>query len=212
MTSFTVVDKFERRVADYAGSKYAVAVQTGTAAIFLSLKYRWRHKPTPRPVVTLPTRTFLSVPMAVIHAGGLLHFEDVPWRGAYSLNPFYVVDGALRFRHNMYNGGLHCLSFHARKILGIGEGGMILTDSPEAASWLRAARYSGRREPDFRTEDVHTLGWQMYMTPEKAARGLHLMDYIGVNPPDQVIEYDDLRKVPALRSYITSDGMRGDDE
>jgi dTDP-4-amino-4,6-dideoxygalactose transaminase len=193
MRSFGVVDEFERVVAEFAGSKYAVAVNTGTSALFLSLMYR---KPG---VVWLPARTFISVPMAVIHAGGSVEFKDYDWTGVYKLDPLDIIDGALRFRRGMYQGGLHCLSFHARKLLNIGEGGMILTDDPKADAWLRKARYSGRGGPTYRIEDVEMIGWQCYMTPEKAARGLHLMEYIAPDLPDQVVEYVDLRKCPAFR-------------
>lgn len=192
MRSFGVVDAFERAVAEFAGSKYAVAVNTGTSAIFLSLVYR---KPG---VVTVPARTFISVPMAVIHAGGKVEFEDYEWSGIYNLDPLDIVDGALRFRRGMYQGGLHCLSFHARKLLNIGEGGMVLTDDPEADAWLRKARYSGRGGT-YQIEHVDMLGWQCYMTPEKAARGLHLMEYIAPDLPDQVVEYVDLRQCPVFQ-------------
>ena len=194
MRAFGVVDDFERSVAEFAGSRYAVAVNTGTSALFLSLVYR---KPD---VVTLPARTFISVPMAVIHAGGKVKFRDYEWWGAYNLDPLDIIDGALRFRRGMYAGGLHCLSFHARKLLNIGEGGMILTDDPKADAWLRKARYSGRGAPTFRVEDIDMLGWQLYMTPEKAARGLHLMEYIAPDLPDQIVEYPDLRKCPVFRT------------
>ena len=70
---------------------------------------------------------------------------------------------------------------------------MVLTDDPKAADWLRAARYSGRAGPNYRVQDVDMLGWQLYMTPEKAARGLHLMDYVRDDLPDQIMEYVDLR-------------------
>ena len=89
---------------------------------------------------------------------------------------------------------------HARKLLNIGEGGMILTDDPKADAWLRKARYSGRGAPTFRVEEIDMLGWQCYMTPEKAARGLHLMEYIAPDLPDQVVEYADLRQCPVCRT------------
>lgn len=189
MNAFSIVRQFEERVAEFAGSKYAVAVNTGTSALFLSLQYLKDGRP-----VTLPARTFVSVPMAVVQCGLKVEFEDVAWRGVYQLKPYPVWDGALRFKRGMYQGGLHCLSFHARKLLNIGEGGMVLTDDEEAASWLRKASYSGRGAPDYRIEDVDMIGWQMYLTPEKAARGLHLMEYVE-DWEDQVMEYPDLRTV-----------------
>lgn len=186
--SFAVVEKFEQRVAAFVGAKYGVAVASGTWAIFLACKYCQVKQ------VTLPARTFISVPMAIMQAGGTVKFEDEDWSGYYQLMDYPIIDGALRWKRGMYVGGLHCLSFHARKHLPIGEGGMILTNNIDAANWLRKARYSGREAPDYRPEDVTMLGWQAYMTPEKAARGLHLMDYNEYDKPDQVVEYPDLRQ------------------
>ncbi len=37
--SYKIVETFEERVADFCGSKYAVAVESCTAAIFLCCKY-----------------------------------------------------------------------------------------------------------------------------------------------------------------------------
>lgn len=196
MNAFNIVRQFEDAVASYAGSKYAVAVNTGTSALFLSMKYAFDH--CVKQVVTIPARTFISVPMAALQAGFKVHFEDKPWNGIYEIAPIDVWDGALRFKKGMYMGGLHCLSFHARKILNIGEGGMVLTDDPVAAAWLKKASYSGRGAPTYAVEDVDMIGWQFYMTPEKAARGLHLMEYIQ-DEPDQVMEYMDLRKVKVFK-------------
>lgn len=195
VNSFAVVEAFERRVAKFAGAKYAVSTNTGTSALFLSCRLRFAQLPAP-PVVIIPAHTFISVPMAILQAAGRVQFSAAKWTGTYLLKPFDIVDGALRFRRGMYEGGLHCLSFHARKLLNIGEGGMVLTDNYADANWLRAARYSGRRPPFYCIQDVTTLGWQLYMTPEKAARGLHLMDYIREDLPDQKIKYVDLRTVP----------------
>lgn len=195
MNSFSVVDQFEKKVAEFTGCKYAVATNTGTSALFLSMKYSAREGQK----VKIPAHTFISVPMAAIHAGLSVEFVDYDWQGVYTIDPLPVIDSALRFHKGMYQGGLQCLSFHARKLLNIGEGGMVLTDDLEAAKWLRKARYSGRGEPTYRVEDIDMLGWQMYMTPEKAARGLHLMDYIAPDLPDQVMAYPDLREVKVFR-------------
>jgi len=198
MNSFSIVDAFEEAVAKFAGSPYAVAVNTGTSALFLSMLYAKKKNPGVERVV-MPCRTFISVPMAAIHAGLDVSFEDRPWTGTYTIEPLDVVDSALRFKRNMYEGGLQCLSFHARKLLNIGEGGMVLTDSHDAYHWLRKARYSGRAAPGYDIEYVDMVGWQAYMNPEKAGRGLHLMDYIG-DGGEQVMEYEDLRKCPVFNA------------
>ena len=59
-----IVEGFEKLVAEYAGSKYAVAVDSCTNSIFLCLKYL-----NAAGEIEVPKRTYLSVPQAIIHAG-----------------------------------------------------------------------------------------------------------------------------------------------
>ena len=147
-----VVDAFEDKVAKYAGSKYAVAVDNCTNGMFMALKYL-----NAKGTITLPKKTYLSVPGLVIHAGCQIKFEDFEWSGVYKLDPYPVVDGATRFTKDMYvPGTFHCLSFHIRKVLAIGKGGMILTDDKEAADWFRRARYEGRNNRDTHKHNNYT--------------------------------------------------------
>ncbi len=169
-----VVDAFEDKVATYAGSKYAVSVDSCTNAMFLCLKYLNADG-----IVTLPKKTYLSVPGLVLHAGCKINFEDFEWSGVYKLNPYPIIDGATRFTKDMYiKGTYHCLSFHIRKVLAIAKGGMILTDDEQAMKWFKRARYEGRnnREPHDSIEDIEILGWNFYMPPEQAARGIELFN------------------------------------
>ena len=73
---------------------------------------------------------------------------------------------------------LMCLSFHAKKHLSIGRGGMILTDNKKAYEWFKKARFDGRSEVPLYKDKIKFVGWNMYMTPEQAARGLMLFDLI----------------------------------
>ena len=87
----------------------------------------------------------------------------------------------------------HCLSFHIRKHLPIGKGGMILTDDKEAYDWFRTVRYEGRSISEdgvnyvpYKDDPIESMGWNMYMTPEQAARGLELFETkIKDDNPDQ---------------------------
>lgn len=196
--AFGVVDEFERRVAEFAGAKYGVAVDCCTSAIFLCLKYM-QAIGLKTDVVTCPARTYVSVPMAVIHAGFSLRLEEFDWVGVYQLRPFPIFDGAKRFRKGMYQGGLHCLSFHTKKILNIGRGGMVLTDDADAVRWLKRARYDGREEKHYGQGDISTLGWHVYMTPEQAAVGLRLLDAFPDGANDQTESYPDLRTMPVFQ-------------
>lgn len=171
------VDFFERLIAEYAGSKYAVAVDSCTNALFMCLKYcQLTGYNVEHHVVTIPKRTYISVPMQVKHAGYEMIFEDIEWSGLYKLSPLPIYDSAQRFTQNMYiKDTLQCLSFHSKKILSIGRGGMILTDDIDAKKWLDRSRYDGRSSiyyNDIDDSTVPTIGWHMYMTPEEAVRGV----------------------------------------
>lgn len=194
---YKIVEIFEEAIADYAGSKYAVAVESCTAAIFLSLM---RVKELDGYVgdVRIPSRTYPSIPCSIIHAGGRVKFWDLKWEGLYKLYPLEIYDGALRFKRGMYQDGYHCLSFHIKKQLPIGRGGMILTDDEDAAKWFKKARFDGRNPIPLQEDDFTMLGWNCYMQPSDAARGLQLLQALGDRElPDLKVEdqkYPDLSK------------------
>jgi dTDP-4-amino-4,6-dideoxygalactose transaminase len=211
--AYDVVAEFERRVADFAGAPIAIAVESCTAALFLSMAYlRWTTGIAGP--VRVPAHTYCSVPMAAMHAGWPIALAQREWTGAYRLDPLNVWDGAKRFRYNMFSesachaergahGTFLCLSFHAKKHLAIGRGGMILTENYEASRWLRRARYDGREGKPYGEERITQLGWNMYMTPEQAARGLVLLDLMPAGGwPDGPFElYPDLRNQPVFAAY-----------
>jgi dTDP-4-amino-4,6-dideoxygalactose transaminase len=177
-----IVEGFEKLVAEYAGSKYAVAVDSCTNAMFLCLKYL-----NAVGEIEVPKRTYLSVPQLIIHAGCIPKFVDIEWEGTYILKPYPVVDSATRFTKGMYQKGTYqCLSFHIRKNLPIAKGGMILTDDKDAYDWFKEAEYEGRnrRVPHDEMPEPTICGWNMYMPPEQAARGIILFNDISDNVPD----------------------------
>jgi dTDP-4-amino-4,6-dideoxygalactose transaminase len=191
MNEYSIVDLFEKTVASYAGAKYGVAVDSCTSALFLSLMYYQVRGNE----VYIPSKTYISVPCSIIHAGGTPIFKNKNWSGIYKLMPYPIVDGALRFTKNMYEKGtLHCLSFHMKKHLKIGKGGMILTDSHSAYKWLKLARYNGREGKPYMTETFKLVGWNCYMTPEDACRGLRIFRTLSLINKDIRNKYQDLSK------------------
>jgi len=167
---YKIVKMFEEEIAEYTGAKYAVSVDSCTNALFLCCSYLKAEE------VTIPKRTYLSVPMSIIHAGGEVIFEDVHWGGIYQLKPYPIYDSAKRLTSNMYiDNSFMCLSFHIKKQLPIGKGGMILTDNKDAVEWFKKARYEGRSEKFYKDDNIDMLGWNMYMTPQEASVGLALM-------------------------------------
>lgn len=188
---FEVVDQFEEMVASYTGAPYAVATESCTSALLLCCAY---HKVDE---VTIPCRTYVSVPNSIIHAGGKVKFEDKYWRGYYQLKPYPIWDSAKRLTSDMYEAGAYmCLSFHAKKLLPIGRGGMILTDNAEAVEWFKKARHDGRGEGVSLKEcEFDMLAWNCYMTPEQAARGIQLMSLYPKHNRDLPYEdYGDLSR------------------
>jgi dTDP-4-amino-4,6-dideoxygalactose transaminase len=182
-----VIDIFEKKVAEFSGSKYAVAVDCCSHGIFLALKYLQYTgelssylRPNSHNSIVIPNLTYTSVPMQILNAGLLVEFEDEEWSGIYQLKGTRIWDGAGRFTKGMFVGGdaLHILSYQLKKIIPIGKGGMILTNSEEDYKWLKLASYDGRDLTTPYTDNNHVkmLGYHMYMTPEDAARGIILMD------------------------------------
>ena len=179
---YKIVKMFEEEVAQYTGAPYAVSVNSCTNALFLACKWIGVESKE----VIIPKRTYLSAPQSIRQAGGKLVFEDIRWRGIYQFKPFLIYDAAKRFTSGMYiPGSLMCLSFHIKKHIKIGKGGMILCDNVLADQWLKARRYEGRTDGLKYHEDmIDEEGWNMYMTPIQAARGLMLMQ----NYPDNTAD------------------------
>lgn len=195
-----ITKEFEKALSDYTGAPYVVTVDNASNALFLALMY----ENVKGKEITIPNRTYPSVPCEVIHAGGKIKFEKVAGKtikGAYQLKPTNVWDSALRFTSNMYIPGSHmCISFTGPyKHFKLSKGGAILTDNHDAYLWFKRARYSGRRECSYHDDHFDMLGWNFYMMPELAARGLLLINqfYDGDKPkslPDLEMPYPDLSK------------------
>lgn len=176
--AYKITEEFERELCRYTGAPYAVAVDNESNALFLSMYYeRIRDR-----IVQIPSRTYPSVPCEIIHAGGIVNFiptSGETLKGAYRLGSTRTVDSALRFTHGMYDeyhGSFVCLSFTGPyKHLKLGKGGAILTDDYAAMMWFKRARFSGRRECSYHADNLDMLGWNFYMMPEIAARGLLMM-------------------------------------
>ena len=174
--AYKIVDEFERTIAEYAGAKYGVAVDSCCNAIFISAVYeRLCDGGSPKTYV-LPKRTYPGVASALINAGNKVMFRDFEWRSGYIFGS--IMDGALMFKRNMYRGGYLCLSFHLKKHLPIGRGGMILTDDFHAYEWFKKARFDGRNAVPLSEDKIEMTGWNCYLTPEMAARGLMLFDLV----------------------------------
>jgi len=199
---YKITEEFEATLSNYTKAPYVVTVDNASNALFLALYY---EKITGQEI-TIPSRTYPSVPCEIIHAGGKVKFSPTDGKtlkGAYQLKPTKVWDSALRFTYDMYIPNTHmCISFTGPfKHLKLSKGGAILTDDHEAYMWFKRARYSGRRECSYHDDHFDMIGWNFYMMPELAARGLLLMNqfYQGEtvkHNEDAEIAYPDLSKFP----------------
>lgn len=189
---------FERAICDYTGAPYCVTVDNESNALFLALTYDDIQGRT----IEIPSRTYMSVPCEIIHAGGEVRFlpvEGTTLKGAYPLIGSNVIDSALRFTANMYESGYVCCSFTGPyKHLKLGKGGCILTDNKTAYEWFKRARYSGRNELSYHQDFFDRTGWNFYMNPIISALGLLLIqqfynfDGTKKDMPDLELPYPDL--------------------
>jgi dTDP-4-amino-4,6-dideoxygalactose transaminase len=178
---YKVTEEFEEKLADYTGARFAVTLDNMSNGLFLALYYEHNVMNRTEEVITIPSRTYPSVPCEIIHAGLKVEFESVKGKtikGAYQLKGSNIWDSALRFTSDMYVPNTHmCVSFTGPyKHFKLSKGGAILTDSPDAYRWFKRARYSGRRECSYHEDNFDMLGWNFYMMPELAARGILLMN------------------------------------
>ena len=198
---YDITNEFEKRLAEYTGAPYVVTVDNQSNALFLALTY----EKVKGQEITIPSRTYPSVPCEIIHAGAKVKFKPTKGKklkGAYQLEPTNVWDSALCFTADMYKPGTHmCVSFTGPyKHFKLSKGGAILTDSEDAYFWFKRARYSGRRECSYHEDHFDMLGWNFYMMPELAARGLLLMNQFYDSAgkpktnPDLELSYPDLSK------------------
>ena len=197
MDAYQVVRDFEKALSDYTGAPFVVVVDSCSNALRICLEYCYTHAYKGEyicNIITIPNRTYPSVPCAIKQTGFKVEFEDLRWTGAYQLKPYPIWDCAKRLRRGMYEKGqVQCISFHGKKHLPIGRGGAILTDSNVLAETARWMRFDGRPEGEsLATCKLKGVGFNCYMTPEQAARGLELLQFAKDEYPEAYEAYQDL--------------------
>lgn len=200
-----VTRKFEQAICNYTNAPYCVCVDNESNALFLSLMFDNVKGKT----IKIPPHTYMSVPCSIIQAGAKVEWDS--WlrmnnilTGAYLLKGSHVIDSALRFTANCYVPGTYmCCSFTGPyKHLKLGKGGCILTDSEDAYKWFKKARFSGRNEVSYHTDNFEMTGWNFYMNPLIASLGLLLMqqfynlDGTKKDMPDLELPYPNLSNFP----------------
>lgn len=161
-----VVEEFERKFAEYTGAKYAIAVSSGTSALFLSLKAMGVGAGDS---VAVPSLTFTASASVIEHCGANIEFLDVdketmclqkPAKARKkpkcvisvaltgNVPPIYkdvptIVDSAHWIDRNCHIGKLQTYSFHGTKNMTTGFGGMVTTNNKKLAKFIKKARNHG---------------------------------------------------------------------
>ena len=192
-----VVAQFEKEIASFYKAPYAVAVDCCTLAIELCLLYTKANN------ITIQSRTYLSVPMTAEKLGLDWEWKDENWKNFYQLGNTNIIDAAVLWRPNSYvKNTFMCLSFQFQKHLSLGRGGMILTDDKDAVLTLKKMSYDGRiPNIPWREQNVDTIGYHYYMTPETAQIGLNkLSDAINTKPREwPITKWPDLRSMEIFK-------------
>ena len=186
-----VVEEFEEKVRRYCEARYAVAVSSCTAGLYLALRNKvdlWNCK------VAIPAFTFPAAQCCVKHFGGEMGIEHIdvnedtynidnddldnklhayinsidPIEAVIPIHQFglpcemkevnkiarecnsHVIEDAACALGSTYKGepigkhGTTVFSFHGRKIVTTGEGGMVVTDDGELYDKIMEGRQFGR--------------------------------------------------------------------
>ena len=193
--SFEIIEEFEKKISEFFGSRYAVAVDSCTHGLELCLRYTKETK------INVPKRTYLSVPFLAEKIGFKREWRDEDWENYYTLNygGKRIIDAAVLWKKNSYiPNTFMCISFQYQKHLSLGRGGIILLDNEIDYISLKKMSYDGRLpNVPWRDQDIDTLGFHYYMTPETAQLGLNkLQDAINTPPRQWVVtDWPDLTKM-----------------
>ena len=170
-----IVERFERAIAERCGRKHAIAVASGTSALELSIEaldLAGKHVAVPsltwpspahaavtrgaRPVLVdvdprewnvraIPTG--IAAAIVIDQFGVPARHHDMPRDLVVIEDAACAIGSTLGGRACGSFGVIACLSFHPRKVLTTGEGGMCLTDDAALAARLRRLRNHGQSAP-----------------------------------------------------------------
>ena len=194
--NFNVITEFEEEVAKFFGAPYAIAVDSCTHGVELALRY------TNVDYIRVPNRTYLSIPFLANKLSIDLFWKDENWTDYYYLTN-QVIDAAVLWKPNSYIPETFMgISFQYQKHLSLGRGGVILTDNKEAATQLKKMSYDGRLPNiPWREQNIDTIGYHYYMTPETAQKGLDKLSEATQTIPRQwvITDWPDLTQMKIFK-------------
>lgn len=185
--NWEVVDQFEKELAKFFGSPYAICTDSCTHGVELCLRY------TNADHIIVPKHTYLSIPMLANKLWIDLFWKDEDWVEYYYLTKD-VIDAAVLWRRNSYvPKTFMCVSMQYQKHLSLGRGGVILTDDCNAHCELKKMVYDGRipNIPWREQGNIKTQGYHYYMTIETAQLGLEKLPKAIQTKPKQWVSHLD---------------------
>ena len=196
--SFEVVSEFEKRISQFFGSKFAVAVDSCTHGIELCLRLTKETK------INVPIRTYLSVPFLAEKMGLEREWRDEVWEDYYTLNygDRRIIDAAVLWKKDSYiQNTFMCISFQYQKHLSLGRGGIILLDDENDYQTLKKMSYDGRiPNVPWRDQDIDCVGYHYYMTPETASLGIKKFNDVAYKEPRR-FQYLDYPYLPDMEVF-----------
>ena len=216
--NFQFINEFESALCNYTGFSYAVCVDCCTNAVLLSLEMLNRAHVIQKDniVLNIPSRTYMSIPMTLKNNGWNIQLVDRKWEGFYEIGSTRVFDSATDFHSNMaedyHKDSIVCISFQQKKRLALGRGGAILLNNYIQYKYLTRLRYDGRNARMSDKKEIETFpdniicGYHCYMEPEKAAKGILLLNQSNLLPPyikHTSEEYPDLLNLPVFKQDLS---------
>jgi len=195
--SFIIVEEFEKKIANFFGSPYAVAVDCCTHGLEVCLRY------TKEEIIRVPFRTYISIPFLASKLSIKLQWKDENWNDYYYISE-RIIDAAVLWKKDSYiKNTFMCISFQFRKHLNLGRGGIILCPDKKSYNELKKMTYDGR-DPNipWREQNIESLGYHYYMTPETASKGIEKLPEAIKREPKKwkITEWPDLRKMKVFNN------------
>jgi dTDP-4-amino-4,6-dideoxygalactose transaminase len=195
--NFETISEFEKKIADFFRSPYAIAVDSCTHGIELCLRYEKFSK------ITVPTRTYISIPFLASKLNIEMEWSEEEWQDYYYLGNNNIIDAAVLWRKDSYIPKTYmCLSFQFQKHLSLGRGGMILLDDKISYNILKKMSYDGRLPTvPWRNQNIDTIGYHYYMTPETAQSGIDKFEEAVNKTPRQWVwtDWPDIRNMEVFK-------------
>ena len=162
------ISEFENQIANYFGSKYGVTTDCCTHAIELCLRLNNYNN------LVIPNNTYISIPFTLMKLNIQFKFKDIYWEDYYQIENTNIYDSSVLWKKDSYvPNSFMCLSFQYKKHLNLGRGGMILLDNYQDYKKLKKMSYDGRDfDKPWKEQNISTIGYHYYMTPEIAKLGL----------------------------------------